>query len=544
MKHKIKTSAPPELRLERCDIVVETGAQFLVLSFPTLSGRQECRLPREKLTDHRKVEAEITRYGSLPISDLKARCVELLMETPPKTTRTTGVTGWYGKALVTRSGTYGQVDSADPIQFEPTNAAARGPGKKKSRSLWKAEVREVMGASTYLTFFVTAGLAPALADYIGRTGAYAFALSQLSSVGKSLTSRAVQSVSRAANETDLETLNKTDGKAVQSLLAFGGECVAFGDIKSSPLKGRELVLHLQTVVFGAYDGSQRQTLASIVAPNPRFSILLLTAERPIRDLFESAKVPFEDGDAVRLIDIPVPDRSAGGIFDMPSTRAPVELARDTDQAISRCYGTSLPRWAARLVALDPEQLSERVRELEQQFIASLGPLDPLEARLAKPFALVAAVGVLAARTRTLPCSKAQVLGAARLMFNRARSRLERSPVEMQHSWHVTLRNVAETLPRATAGTAADPVACTQGFVRKVDGRDFVYLREEVLLRIAGSREELRLRMLADLEAAGVLKRYKGGGFSTPTAQKGLARRRYSRLDMAKLMKVGSFGEKA
>jgi hypothetical protein len=196
----------------------------------------------------------------------------------------------------------------------------------------------------YLLVMLAAALTPALASYIGRKGGCAFVLTGESTSGKTLALRTCASIGGGPGEDDLLSLNMTDGKAVELLTERGATCLCFGDPKASQAKSRDFVDMLQTLSFSTADGSQRSTLLKPQAKAHEYLMAFLSAERPVGELFADARKSFEAGDALRIIDIPVPSPAEGGIFDRPPVGLKsVKLAHQTEEAIGQHYGRALFR---------------------------------------------------------------------------------------------------------------------------------------------------------------------------------------------------------
>jgi len=395
-----------------------------------------------------------------------------------------------------------------------------------------------LSLSSYLVFALAAALTPPLASRIGRLGGSTFIFTGKSSVGKTLALRVAASAYQSGEAQKLESTNFTAGGAIALRTAFGGTCIALVDLKAAQAKGKELAHLLQTIIFSGTDYAPRITaVAAPRAETPAYSILLMSAERPVAELFTSIGLRYEDGDRVRAIDVPVPNAAPGGtngIFNKLGNHDVHDAIGATERALEQNFGVLVPSWARQLARIRPEELKPIVQGLESDFLVSLGELSNLQARVAKDFALVAATGVLAARRKLFPSTPDSILDAARVVFEATLTRLvDRRVPSPPAADFLKLLIDEDMFPVVRLGKSADPTACANGFRREDQSRMLLYVRSSYL----GPSADVPLRaFLQELTNWGILRPGKGKR-STTVEQKGLPKRRYLVFDWAGLLSV-------
>src|SRR5690606_25347886 len=112
---------------------------------------------------------------------------------------------------------------------------------------------------------------------------------------------------------------------------------------------------------------------------------MFSAERPLGEIFEAAGKPFELGDAVRALDIPVPAPGEGGIFDkIPKSYrgSSADLAAQVVDMISRNHGVLTPWWINQLSGASVQEVRAAVEVLETEFLKRVAITDPVLLRVA------------------------------------------------------------------------------------------------------------------------------------------------------------------
>lgn len=531
------TRAMQNLKLIRHEENLDTGMVSVVLNVCRQGqGPIEITFSRADLAEVRKVKETILNRGGVLTADLKDHLDRLLDEVPSAKHKVTQRSGWYGDGLVTRYGEFNDEDHEVEYWFDRTSPSFVKRLKKGKLKGYIKALERPLSKSNYLVFALAAALAPALADRIGRPNGYGFNFSGVSSTGKTLSLRVCLSAVSRAHDTDLTSFNDTTGYLLEQLPTFGVLAVPFTDLKATREKGRDLCHKLQTIVFGAHDGAQRRQMKSGAKPQPRFFISLFNSEQPLAEIFAKAGVPFEGGDAVRLIDIPVPD--ATGIFDLlQESDNASEYAAETENAIAEDYGVLFPEWVAHLSGRPIGKLKSLVDELEKRFLDALAPLNPLERRMAKSFAMVAIAGHIAATQGLLPVPPGRLPTCCLELFQRARERLHAKDLRSRKEFegfieHVTSPN---SFPTVQVGNEARPQECESGFRRLERGTTFLYVKAHHVERFFSEKSSLYGNHLPSLERKGAFLRPKNG-WTAPIQQAGLDRERYMKFNLDLLLK--------
>lgn len=528
---------------------IDTGMVTLTIRAPLQSGGTcEIRLPRADLDDQKKMRTILLNKGCPRLPDLASQLDRILTSTDAIRIETTNIAGWYDNQLITRYGTFPHPKIKDPSKStltlfdknHPMSAFHTTAGNLKS---YNKTLREALSKSNYLTFFLAAALAPALADRIGISGAYGFNLSGQSSTGKTLTLKLCQSVYGRATDHDLTSFGNTLGYTLANLSAFGGLCVPFTDPKAAREKGKALCEKMQTIIFSGHDAAQRQGLNSEKIPQARFFISLFNSERPLADIFREAGYPYEKGDMVRLIDIPV--SSIGGIFDKMTAgdfANSSQYAQTIETAISENYGVVFPKWASYLASVEVDILRKEYQRFENSFFVYIKEnqdkikrplkLTSEEIRMSKAFALVAVSGYIASKNKIIKMKSNEVPHSAAILFERAIQRMStdnENIVDVKISFENLIQS-SHLFPLIKTGTKASETECSNGFRRHDKDGLWLYIRREVFDTYFSAKINLDKDALPNLHKLGLLTKYKDG-WTAATQQKGLGRPRLMKIKL-------------
>lgn len=147
---------------------------------------------------------------------------------------------------------------------------------------------------------------------------------------------------------------------------------------------------------------------------------------------DNADTPFEKngwnpsaGALIRLVPIPLPAPSAGGIFDRLSwagaevSTTSEKLARELDYALQSDFGTLFPKWIKKLLARN--RAAEIIR-LRDKFVTDhvIDP-EPWDTRIARKFGAVYAAGVLASKLKIVPWSEDDIRSSVSKCYGLAAS---------------------------------------------------------------------------------------------------------------------------
>jgi len=506
--------------------ISDSGAFFLDIAFPKKpGGRGRVTVPRGLLLDTRKARVFFADHGATLPADCAAVFNELLEQQAP-IIRVVSKTGWHHGAYLSRFGRIG----GSGLNNVELDAAVKGSRERFMRGdgeAFKAAVAPLLAASPFLMLAYLAALAAPMAASLNLTSSFAICFSAESSTGKTSCLRLAQALTTRADEADLENFGNTTGILLDALPVYGGQAVSFGDLKAD-LRSKDVVEKLRTLTFAAAGGAPRQRKGEAARPTPDFNILLFSAEAPLHDLFAASGVPFEDGEAVRLLDVPVPPRDQGGIFR--EAEAPADLIALLDAALRNHHGVIIKEWIGTLANYKPKVLTRDVQAQRKRFVEQLGALPAHHARIAEHFGVLAAAGALGIKSGALPLTQDTVNQALAQLFRSVVDRIGSRDVETVAAWTAFL-NLVERLPILEEGARA-PMPKLAGFRRKQGtGSETVYLRRDALTELAGE-SVFAMIILPALVRAGCVP--ATGEKTVAIAQNGLLRARYYRISASSL----------
>ncbi len=373
---------------------------------------------------------------------------------------------------------------------------------------------------------------------IGRTEGFSVCLVQETTAGKTLCARCAQSLTTKARERDLKNFGDSAGWLADALPALGGMCVGFGDIKND-VTPRAMVEKMKTLVFRVAGGQTRQRKGEDRRPNPEFTIPLLSAETPLTELFAREKMTFEGGESVRLLEIPVPHSSDGGIF-AGSSRSSAELAAEFEEFLGSHHGSIMDDWVAKIVRDRGKRRSSKLTLLtkhiaarERAFISTLGTLPPPYLRIAARFALLFATATVAEVAAALPVSITRTDAAIRRLFWRCVDNLRARDKRELEGWRM-FHDLLDHLPTASTGKSLTEPSALVGFIRRDAGAEVAYLRPEALAATLG-KPFVDQTLMPQLIRLGCIRKARDGGLTIPVKQAGIkGRPRLHRVNLSKL----------
>ncbi len=380
-------------------------------------------------------------------------------------------------------------------------------------------------AVTYL-----AALAPPLMMRVGEVQGFAVHLVGESTTGKTLALRFGQSVFASPVEADLATFDQAPQAISTTLSAMSGTAIAFKDLKADSDPGKVHMEKLQRLMFAVHSGDVRHRSGELPLTPPQACVLLLSDEVSLTARFDAQGKATEGGTHVRVVEIPVPRRKAGGVFAKIGKRAGKKAANALEVGLRKNHGTAFGFWIDALVRHNPTR--GQVAALGEKFFASLGDLDVYDTRFARPFGLLAATAHLAKQAGLITCEK-RFLAALRRVFPKALAQLHGlTPgfVQSLKKLNAATRDTS-IFPRAVVGI---PVSVDQpvGFVRKERKGRVLYIRPEAFMRYFAAGANERAKEI--LHRAGIVIK-PATGWTASAQQAGIAKEsRYIKLKLSAL----------
>jgi len=527
----IKKPSGLRLKLLRVEIDEVTGIVRLRVRIPVGKRFKEIVVNRELLVDLANFKKLLVSNGAP--TNLKFQAEMGALSDPPKGIPEITIVVrslWDGRRFINCFGEFGP-EAQKQERFEYDRSA---------KTFWKRTTRgdiasyveglsEPMANSPTLLFAFLIGLVPSLMLRLSVTDkSFCVALTGQSTTGKSLSTRVTLSVSSEAAEKNLKSMNLSLGRAGQ-LGGYSGAALTFGDVKASRDEGGKLAKLLQTIVFGIVGGVTRDTLDSAVIVPPEACAGVLSFEKSVLPFFEQSGVEMEDGDRVRILDLQVPNRDEGGIFELDPASAK-HLADAVEDTLRNHTGVVLPYWIGYIGGINIEVLRDGVQKFRDEFAEMVGALSPLEARYMECVSWVYAVGRMAIRMQKLKFLDRQTFDShfelltVRMLktFNSGDMELKAEVARVRKAL-VT----AATFPLVEKGERADSEECSNGFRRIEPNGMTVFVRSEFIDTLINQCD--RIRVFHQFERAGVLSR-SPKDWTWPVSQKGLQRLRYLKFD--------------
>lgn len=491
-----------------------SGERRAMLVRPSLSNRPSEL--RDKLVD-------ADASGVTPAT--MAAVTAVLAGEPKSQKKLTTVTGWCSVAardyFVLGRETVGHTDP--PVVHEdsrsPTPPSHRASGKFKR---WRKAVTRAGRLSNYHLFTVAASLTgPLLRSFTPATG-LVFNFSGHSGSGKTTLLQVAQSAfRRSIEEGDLPKLAITE-TALEELAASHNDLVLcideWGALVGDAAAASSIVLALSyRLRDGAGKARSRRGNASL-GYNTNLSwriVALTTSEEPLEHLTGRARYP---GEQVRFIEIYVPGKEEGGVWDRTAVdlAAAHERTAKLQDALRENYGLALPRFASQLAA-DPSRYSRMANEAMGRFVARVlaeGTIANEQRRHAEAFGKVYAAAVVAHSMKLLPFTEDEAMRAVLAMH--AKSELARE---------ATSGRLNEAC-RKLLDLADDPDRCVPASAR-IDGRGGQViaitktLDKRPALAVLSDRFD---EVCAPLKAKPLIEQLKEAGILLPETKKADGRR--------------------
>lgn len=520
---------------------VDTGEAQVELGFPKVDGTEgNLRLARSTLIDTRRLQKELLDKGAkltgLNLSDLIDRPAERRLSV-------SGTTGWRGNtAFVLPNVTIGQPQ----VVFDP-GALAMSPSPVGSCGgsveAWTKALRPALRRSSFLTMFTGLAFAAPLAALIGVEETAVFHAHGESGVGKTLLAKLIASVAGRALEKDLMSFNATSA-AMDDVLARGnGMLVPLNEMKladtvsGAEQKNLSAFGHVVTSGVGRVRSAHARQSPDLA--QRRWTAFALTnGEKSLGARFGGGR---DAGEQARFIDVPIPRRKKGGIFDRYAPYQDAEegaaaLARKVEDAIAFNYGAAFVAFIEHVIG-DPEAAAKRFATNVDEFVSRVAPADSWERRFARKFAYAYAGGMEALLAKTMPARGPLIRRSCVKLYKLARNQL----VSDQEQADRALSRLAEIdgsnarFPIVERGVRApDNFNSTcWGMQRTMPGIGAcIGIRSQRLLQWAGTRAALSVLM----------DRLKAGGAHVPGTDKarltkiveilGVKKRRYVVLRVA------------
>ncbi|RWB91144.1 MAG: DUF927 domain-containing protein [Mesorhizobium sp.] len=531
---KTSPSAKRIFKVKHVEIDEATGNYSYALAVQKKDGVGEIVVARSALAKISDLKRTLLDKGVLVPPNLGDLCAAILDGAlPSREIRVVKTGRWIGDAFLCPFGVFGKASDVANVRLDRSLVLPRK--EKGSRNDFLSQIRRFLLRSDFLILAYVAALLPSMASRLGRSSSFGLNFAGESSTGKTTALVLAHSLLTEASERSLFNFNSSPVHLTNRLTSFGGLANPFGDLKAANEKGRQAVEKLQTTIFNAASGKGREGPVTGGLETPSFSIPFFSSERPMAQLFQDGNLDYEGGDAVRLIDIPVPNRSEGGIYNRRRAQeSSASLAAELKSLLERQHGTILPAWIKHLSSIHTVGLdfSRAISKVEfMKFIDE--PTDGVHDRIADCFCLLYAAGDLASQTGLIPVKSVTIRRALARLYDAVLRQFVSASRRDEQAWGL-FQDGIEKFPLLVRGEApADVAKASTGFRRIEKDGLRLYVKLEALRTLVNDDwcvEHVILKRLIELDALDE----GSGARSIHVKHKGLPRTRYLSINLDKL----------
>ena len=264
---------------------------------------------------------------------------------------------------------------------------------------WQRSLKAPVSRSRYLVLALAAGFAAPLMKFAGISESVVFNLVGRSGCGKTLTSRVAASVGGASARADFTSWQDSPRAIAEAAQLYNDRVLVIDDFMRGESNARRRFDRLNEIGRMLPDGRSRAVTRVLSESGLDTltwrAICITSSEFPSAQIALDAKRHREDGHRARFIDIPVPARTEGGVFDrLRSGDDSNELAARLEATLDHQEGLPLEEWVAWLEK-NQDDLGNRITKGIRRYLAKSKNLVGLEYRIATKFALLAVAAKLA-----------------------------------------------------------------------------------------------------------------------------------------------------
>ncbi|MPR64703.1 DUF927 domain-containing protein [Ochrobactrum intermedium] len=539
-----------ELRIVRQEIYEDTGNIMVTIEHPTSLPEvfKQTRVERGLLSNKQKLKSVLTDKGLPNIRDFREKVDRMLEQTDLETVTIVKKASWRPDGFICRYGFFPSEQVADAkvveqVRFDPDNKLNHIASVRGKFSVYWAGLEEPLKYSSYLRLSLVAALAPPLAAFLGREGGVSFNISGESSRGKTLALRLNLSTVTNPSESALINPDNSDVFSTSNQSAFSGTCTPFADLKLIQGSENEVFKKLRLLTFNNNDGATRHTVLSTSSTSPLYSIQLFSSEEKLKDMFRSPKLKFENGNMVRLVDLPLPDNE-NGIFDLLKDEHGIEaisLFKQVKETIEKNYGRLFPRWIKRLSQQKREVVAAAIRETEELFLDNVGnhpklkgkKILPQHLRVAEHFAFLAATARMAHRHKLLPEDYYRTM---KKLCSVAICNMSQPNSEIVTKLNTFLAFATDhkNFPLVSKGSSVSQSEVQDGFRRDENGRACLFVYPKAMDRYVRINSEAYKRILDELSQRGAYIKPAEDAYTQTVLQAGLDKQRMLKFKLDKL----------
>ena len=230
---------------------------------------------------------------------------------------------------------------------------------------WRSGLESPCQSSRILVFALAMGFAAPFLKFVSPNEGATFYIWGKTTTGKTLCKRALMSIFRRANENDLMTFDHTDAKLDEEAEAYNDLVLVLNESERLTKNPEVRAATMREIAYKIAGGTGRQrSKAGTRNPDLKnkkwLTLCLASGETTAKSADRN------EGEEIRLVDIPVPKSQAGGIFNEhePDVDDPVaagyEMAKATESTIEENYGVAFAPFMEAVCA-DLDATVERVK---------------------------------------------------------------------------------------------------------------------------------------------------------------------------------------
>jgi putative DNA primase/helicase len=386
---------------------IDTDRFELEFRFKALDGERTCRVSRGFKNNLNQIVTELNSSGAIfpKAAGNPKDVVATALDFETKIRRITRQSGWHNNAYVLPGTTVATRDDSDrELTFDAAPHQQTEMDQQRGEfSRWKSGLKGPCEASRHLTFAIALAFAGPLVRLLGSelSEGSIFLLAGQSGGGKTLACLAAQSVFGKAARASVVTFDMTPRACEELFNLHNDGTLVIDEVGrlAATAEGRRQAL--AWFAYAASSGRGRirsKKVQSEGLANQRWTVNCLGSTEERIDGDDRRR-----GEQVRLIQLAVPHRRDGGIFDRAENET-TELADRVEKTIEKNYGLALRLFLAALVE-DANAQAATLKAFRAFLKLTEAELPGRDRRLASKFALVFAAGMLARNYKLAPWAR-------------------------------------------------------------------------------------------------------------------------------------------
>lgn len=372
-------------------------------------------LPLSDYANTSRVMKELVNTGAdiNPLQDIKTleKRIQLQNLVPGKYA---GKLGWFENSFLTPHKFYGLVNTNIVIQPKILDAAEDQFECRGEFEIWREEVLELAEKSSFLMFAIMMALASILQSRVFGGNEEGFIINFCGATSRGKTTALAVAKSFSGDPEKLLRWDLSPRNLAEAAAAASDTLLTIDDLDSIADKsgfGRDIAAWTHMLASGrsrSYSVVMRDQL-----PDLYWTCCALTCgKESVEKLSLKSGHVRSQSDKVRMMDIPIPSVSDGGIWDdLKVDDNPSELTQSIRDAVLLQHGTALPIWLG--LCFKSPKLVDNTKRLINRYIEKLEfePAAGMEHRIAKKFGLIYAAGILGCKHHILPWNYERIYNA-------------------------------------------------------------------------------------------------------------------------------------